>query len=215
VLRLADDPDPYIRAEIMLRPDLSTDVRARVAASVDPQDYHVADWLIRATLDVRLSHVDSPFAFCRRAVAMSRNLPAAAVARLAIDEDFSVRLLLAENQPEVPGELFATVLPRAGHSAWTPSSHPSIPTDLLVAMAASADEKQRDVAAISPHLPAPTATELANHVVATTRRYVACNEALPLPDILRLLHDPDRAVVTAAASNPRFPPAHARALTGG
>jgi hypothetical protein len=215
VLHLADDPDPDVRAEIMLRPDLPTDVRTRVAASVEPQDYHVAHWLVRAALDVRLAHVDSPFVFYRRAVAMSKDLPAAAIDRLATDEDFSVRLLLAENQPEVPGDLFATVIRPTRHSVWTLSSHPSIPSDLLVAMAASADENHRNVAAISPHLPAPTATELANHPAATTRRSVAGNEALPVPDIIGLLHDRDRAVVTAAASNPRFPPTHARELIDG
>lgn len=212
VLRLADDPDPEVRAELMLRPDLPDDVRTRLAASVEPQDYHLAGWLVDATLDVRLAHVDSPFAFCRRAVAVSRCLPAAAIARLATDEDFSVRLLLAENHPEVPGSVFATVLPRTGHTAWVLSSHPSIPPDLLVVMAGSDDEKDRNVAAISPHLPAPTAVELADHRVATTRRCVAANVALPLPGILRLLHDPDSGVVTAAASNPRLPVAVARDL---
>jgi hypothetical protein len=33
-----------------------------------------------------------------------------------------------------------------------------------------------------------------------------------LPEILRLLHDPDSGVATAAASNPRLPPAVAREL---
>ncbi|WP_203996695.1 hypothetical protein [Virgisporangium aurantiacum] len=212
VVRLADDPDPEVRAEIMLRRDLPDDVRARVAASVEPQDYHVAGWLVDAALDVRLAHVDSPFAFCRRAVASSKCLPAPAIARLATDEDFSVRLLLAENHPEVPGAVFATVLPRTGHAAWLLGSHPSIPTDLLVAMAGSDDERDRNVAAISPHLPAPNAVDLAEHRVATTRRCVAANVALPLSAILRLLHDPDSGVVTAAASNPRLPPTAARDL---
>jgi hypothetical protein len=212
VLRLADDPDEDVRAEIMLRPELPTDVCSRVAASVEPQDYHLAHWLTRATLDVRLAHVDSPYAFHRRAVAISKGLPAAAIARLATDDDFSVRLLLAENQPQVPGELFATVIPRTGHAAWLLSSHPSIPADLLVAMAASTDDKQRNVAASSPHLPPSTATDLADHPTVTTRKAVAGNQALPIPNILRLLHDPSPTVVTAAASNPQFPPTQANEL---
>ena len=101
---------------------------------------------------------------------------------------------------------------RTGHTAWRLSSHPSIPPALLVTLAMSDSEKNRNVAAISPHLPAPTATTLANHHDANTRRYVAGNEALPQADLLRLLHDPDRTVVTAAASNPRFPPRVARDL---
>jgi hypothetical protein len=175
----------------------------------------MASWLLDASLDVRLAHVDSPFAFCRRAVALSKPLPAAAIARLAADEDFSVRLLLAETHPELPADLFATVLPRSGHAAWLLSSHPSIPPDLLVTMAASDNDKNRNVAATSPHLPAATAATLATHRDATTRRYVAGNDALPLPDLLRLLHDRNHAVVTAAASNPRLPPALAHDLLAG
>ncbi|WP_196222620.1 hypothetical protein [Micromonospora sp. CP22] len=214
VLRLGRDPDEDVRAAAMLHPDLPDEAREQIAASVDTRDYHVADWLLphRSTLAERLKHVDSRFVFCRRAVAFSPDLPTWAVARLAADEDYSVRLLLAENHPEAPADILPDLIRRAGHARWNLVNHPNMPAHALAEFAASGNDDLRRVAATSRNLPATAATQLATHDDHTTRHLVAANPALPLPEITRLLHDPDPQLAEAAAHNPHLPPRLARQL---
>ncbi|MEU6073848.1 hypothetical protein [Micromonospora sp. NPDC047074] len=214
VLRLGRDPDEDVRAAAMLHPDLPDEAREQIAASVDIRDYHVADWLRphRSTLAERLGYVDSRFVFCRRAVAFSSDLPTWAVARLAADEDHSVRLLLAENHPEAPADILPDLIRRAGHARWNLVKHPNMPSHALAGFAASGSDDHRRVAATGPNLPAAVATALASHDDHTTRRLVAANPALPLPEIIRLLHDADSQLAEAAARNPRLPPRLARQL---
>jgi hypothetical protein len=164
-------------------------------------------WLAR-----RLAHVDSPYAFCRRAVACSPDLPADAVQRLAVDDDYSVRLLLAEHHDGAPAELLVDLIPSVGHSLWDLVKHPNLPGEALAGFAVAGDDTIRVAAATSPNLPAPIAVRLAGHEDVRTRRAVAANPALPVPEILRLLRDPDLDTVTAAASNPRLPAADVRYL---
>lgn len=214
VLRLGRDPDEDVRAAAMLHPALPDEARKQIAANVEPHDYHVAGWLLphRATLSERLAYVDSQFVFCRRAVAFSSDLPTWAVERLAADEDYSVRLLLAENHPEAPADILPDLIRRAGHARWELIKHPNMPAHALAEFAACGNDDLRRVAATSPNLSAAAATELASHDDHTTRRLVAANPALPLPEIIRLLHDPDPQLAEAAARNPDLPPRLARQL---
>jgi hypothetical protein len=214
VLRLGRDPDEDVRAAVTLHPDVPDEAREQIAASVEPHDYHVADWLLphRAPLSERLAYVDSRFVFCRRAVAFSSDLPTSAVARLAADEDYGVRLLLAENHPEAPADILPDLIRRAGHARWELVKYRNMPAHALAEFAASGDDDLRCVAATGPNLPAAAAIALASHDDHTTRSLVAANLALPLPQIIRLLHDPDPRLAEAAARNPHLPPRLARQL---
>jgi len=209
-----DDVDAYeeVRATFMLRRDLPDDVRERVAATVPPQDYHLAWWLSpqQATLEQRLAYVTSRFVFFRRAVAMSPDLPAWAVARLAADDDWSVRILLAENHPDAPGDMIPDLIRAGGHAGWELVKHRTMPVDALTEFACSDDLRLRRIAATGPNLPAAIAIELTDHHDLETRQLVAANPALPLPKVINLLTDP--SVAEAAASNPRLPPNLARTL---
>ncbi|MER5264651.1 hypothetical protein ABTZ99_21510 [Actinosynnema sp. NPDC002837] len=211
--RLADDPHEDVRAAVMLHPDLPTDVRTRVEASVEPQDYHLARRLMpdQAPLAVRLEHVDSPFVFFRRAVVLSSDLPIDAVRRLAADPDHSVRLLLAENHPDVPGDVVAALIP-CGHATWQLIKHPNLTAEALTAFAEGDDDYARAPAASSPRLPLPVLVRLLDHPHHSTRITAALNPALPEPELRRLLSGNDVGLVTAAARNPSIPPALARRL---
>jgi hypothetical protein len=217
VLSLAGDPDEDVRAELMVRPDLADDLRAAIEATVEPQTYHLASWLLteRASLARRLAHVRSPFVFCRRAVAFSADLPEWAVMLLAADRDHSVRLLLAEHHPGIPGWMLPELVDGPGHARSELVRHPAMPPEALAAFAASADEGLRWVAATGPNLPAPVAAELASHPDRATRIHVAANPALPLPALIRLLDDTDAEVARAAARNPALPRDWAERLIGG
>ncbi|MFF5229102.1 hypothetical protein [Dactylosporangium sp. NPDC000521] len=214
VLPLGDDPVEDVRVAVMLRPDLPDADRSRIASGVEPQDHHVADWLRpgHASPAVRAAHARSPFVWCRRAVAFSSDLPAEAVAALAADEDHSVRLLLAEHHPDVPGHVLPDLVRNSGHARWELARHPAMPAGALAAMALGDDTDLRRVAATAPNLPPAVAEALAGHADDTARAYVAANPALPLPAVLALLDDPDPRVAEAAARNPRLPPATARDL---
>jgi leucine rich repeat (LRR) protein len=203
VLRMADDPDEDVRVRIMLRRDLPDDVRARVVASVEIERYHAVDWWHETeTLADRVAHVDSPFVFCRRAVASWPDLPPDAVLRLAADDDFTVRMLLAENHQDTPGDVVAELIPLVGHARWVLFKHPNLSAAALEGFAASDDVVFRRGAATSPNLPAEVAVRLADDPDYATRVAAAENPALPVPEILRLLAG---TVGEAAARNPRLP----------
>jgi hypothetical protein len=208
VLPLGDDRDEDVRTAMMLRPDLPDDDRARIQATVEPQNFHLAEWLLpaNAPLEQRLASVASPFVFCRRAVAFSADLPAAAVRRLAADEDWSVRLLLAEHHPDVPGEILPDLL-HSGHSGWELVRLPQMPVEALVAFAESdeGEGRMRRLAATSPNLPPRLAVALSAHADVVTREYAAENPVLPPDRIVELLDDCDISVVAAAARNPSLP----------
>ncbi|MEV0570332.1 hypothetical protein [Dactylosporangium sp. NPDC050588] len=214
VLALADDPDEDVRVAVMLRPDLPDAERSRIASGVEPHDHHVADWLrpSHAPLAVRAAHARSPFVWCRRAVAFSSDLPAEAVAVLAADEDHSVRLLLAEHHPDVPGHILPDLVRGTGHARWDLARHPAMPAGALAAMALGDDTDLRRVAATAPNLPPAVAEVLAGHADDTARAYVAANPALPVPAVIALLDDPDPRVAEAAARSPRLPAATAGRL---
>ncbi|WP_033440991.1 hypothetical protein [Saccharothrix sp. NRRL B-16314] len=213
LLRLADDPDEDVRAAVMLHRDLPTDVQERVEASVEPHHSHLTRWLTpdEAPLALRLEHVDSPFVFFRRAVALSSDLPVDAVHRLAADADHSVRLLLAENHPDTPGDVVAGLIP-CGHATWELIKHPSLTVEALTAFAEGDDEYARVPAATSPRLPPSVIVRLLGHTHHNTRVTAAANPALPEPELRRLLSGNEFALVTAAATNPAIPVESARQL---
>ncbi|BEL04911.1 hypothetical protein Q0Z83_031020 [Actinoplanes sichuanensis] len=204
---LGTDGDEEVRTAIMLRRDTPDDVRHTIAATLTDQDTHVSDWLRpqRATRAERLAHLRSPFVFHRRAIAFSTDLPAEAVAALAADDDYSVRLLTARNSPGVPGHILPGLLRRAGHDRWELAAHPNMPAASLAALATGDDEELRQVAAAAPNLPPRLAAALLTDRHHQTRCNAAANPALPLPLLRQALHGPDRDLARHAARNPALP----------
>ncbi|TWP47847.1 hypothetical protein FKR81_31410 [Lentzea tibetensis] len=200
--KLAEDEVESVRREIMLHPALPDEVRARVVASVRPNWYDNARWLYEATLEERLKHVDSDFVFFRRAIACSSDLPQDVIDRLAADEDFGVRLLLAQNNDTVPGAVVAALIPEVGRTKWELAKHPALTAEQLEAFAASEDPVLRAVAALSPNLAPATAVRLTANEDRQTRLAAAANPALPADHVIALLEAEEYGLVTAAASNP-------------
>jgi hypothetical protein len=211
LLSLAEDPVWYVREDVMLHPTLPDDVRARVESTVQAQPYHLASWLLQARtpLAERLRHVDSPFVYFRRAVAYSTDLPQDAIDRLAADEDFRVRLVLAQQHKTVSDELLAALVPELGNAKWALAEHPALHADPF---AASEDSQLRIFAAMNPRLAPRTALLLTTDSNPAVRRKAAANPALPVEAVLKLLEDSDDEVVTGAASNPVLPEHLAREL---
>jgi hypothetical protein len=98
-LTLSADPDDKVRRYLSMREDLSEEQRAAIPYVVLPWRHHrVPEWLTELMDDPAAiaAYADSSHVLIRRTVAMARSLPAATVASLAEDEDFFVRLNLAE-----------------------------------------------------------------------------------------------------------------------
>jgi hypothetical protein len=207
ILALAADNEDEVRLELVLREDISDDLRHQLLAGLELADFTVVHWLYeqQVPLPRRLSFVDSPFVFCRRAVAFSTDLPPAAVARLAVDEDHSVRLLIAERYADVPGPVIAALAQTAGHASWDMVRHPAMPAQTLVDFARSGNPALRRLAAAGPNLPPEAAIALTTDLDAECRGLAAANPALPVEEIVRLVHGDDISTARGAATNPRLP----------
>lgn len=111
VARLADDPDPWVRLAVSARPELSEAERAAIDYTVDPEArLGTLDWVWGRREDAEFLRrcARSAHTWLRRSAAVCPGLPADAVELLAGDEDFAVRLLLAEFHPEPPPSCSST-----------------------------------------------------------------------------------------------------------
>lgn len=196
--------DPEVHRELLRRDTLPDHLRRRLlAADEDDEPLPFVPSLDQrhAGLDLRLSYVDHPNPAFRRTVARSTDLPPDAVARLAADEDFPVRLLLCESNPDAPPEVLVEVAETyGGYSRWDMYRHPRLPADAVARAAASEDDTVRHAVASRADLPPDLLARLLADGDIEVRRAAAANPALPLATVRALLDDPDLA--EAAASNP-------------
>ncbi|GGQ64826.1 hypothetical protein [Streptomyces asoensis] len=206
---LVADPDPRVRRTAARHPDLGPDERAALAADADPRvrlsvSVHPA-WseAERAAIDYRVP-ADGDFSadlrplpprdaeavrrdalsghpLLRREAARERTLPPDLVARLAVDDDLGVRVLLAQNHSGAPpGLLLSCFLAYTGSGREHLLARPDFPSAGLAVHAADDDPAVRALAARDP--------ETEPHVVE------------------RLTRDPDPAVRAAFARHPNLPP---------
>jgi hypothetical protein len=116
----------------------------------------------------------------RRNAARVHTLPADLVARLAVDDDLGVRVLLTQNHPDAPPPLLLrSFLEYTGHQRDHLLTRPHFPIDGLAVHADDEDPAVRALAARDPKVP-PAAVE-------------------------RLTRDPDPAVRAAFARHPNLP----------
>jgi hypothetical protein len=186
---LAADPSPYVRLAVSMRPEFSEVERAAIDYRVAPADRIQTPAWLSATVDpdVLRGYAHSTHIGLRRGAACHQGLPADLVAVLAADTDFAVRLLLCENQSDVPGDLIlATYLQARTLSRSDLLRHPRFPR---VGLARLADSPRWDAWAL-----------------------VARDPDAPVALIERLSHDPHRGVRYPMASDGRLPPARLREL---
>jgi hypothetical protein len=182
-LSLADDPDDWVRLRLSMRKDLSEEQREAIPYVVPDGRHQVPDWLTELREDpqaiawyARSSHV-----LIRRSVAMARHLPSEAVAVLAKDEDFFVRLTLAEYCDDAPHELIIEMFTSWKGLMWSRlTERPNfVRTGMAENFATDPDPRLRWAALFDP-----TAS----------------------PELVEILsHDPDSMVCPWAVSDPRLP----------
>ncbi|MEU9165159.1 hypothetical protein AB0D29_33395 [Streptomyces sp. NPDC048424] len=220
VARLAVDPDPRVRLQVSARPELSESERAAIDYTVGAEDrLPVLDWMWERCEDAAFLRgcARSSHTWLRRSAAVCPGLPSDAVELLAQDEDFAVRLLLAEFHPEPPPELLLDLYLHGTHRAvGMLVTRPGFPADGLAArLGDSPDPRGRRLALRDPGLEPELLDRLSRD--PQTCADAARDPRLPVARILELLADPDpdpeaAVAARAAAANPALPAGDMRRL---
>ncbi|GAA4889009.1 hypothetical protein ACFPM3_18890 [Streptomyces coeruleoprunus] len=213
--RLARHEDPAVRLAVSARPGLSEAERAAIDWKVEPEDrLDTLRWVwdARDDAEVLRACARSAHPWLRRSAAVCRGLPDDCVALLADDEDFAVRLLLAEHHPSAPAELLLDLYLHGTHRAVAMLvTKPQFPAAGLAArFAGAADPRARALAVRDPAATAGLVERLSRDPDAEVRRAAARDPRLPVPRLVELLEDPDAGA--AAAANPLLPVAEMEAL---
>ncbi|MFG2990290.1 hypothetical protein ACGFZK_13530 [Streptomyces sp. NPDC048257] len=208
VARLAVDPDPRVRLQVSARPELSESERAAIDYTVGAEDrLSTLDWVWERREDAEFLRrcARSPHTWLRRSAAVCPGLPADAVELLARDDDFAVRLLLAEFHPAPPPELLLDLYLNGTHRAvGMLVTRPGFPAAGLAArLGDSPDPRGRRLALRDPGLEPELLDRLSR--APETRADAGRDPRLPVARIRELLADPDRDAAAAAAANPALP----------
>lgn len=213
--RLAHHEDPAVRLAVSARPELSEEERTAIDWEVGPEDrLDTLRWVwdARADPDVLRRCATSAHPWLRRSAAVCRELPDDCVELLAGDEDFAVRLLLAERNPKAPAELLLDLYLDGTHRAvGMLLGRPRFPAAGLAArFGEAADPRARALAVRDPEATPELLERLSRDPEARVRADVARDARLSVGRVVELLADPD--VAWAAAGNPVLPVAEMTAL---
>lgn len=212
---LAGHEDPAVRLAVSARPELTEEERAEIDWKVGPEDrLETLLWVWRAREDEEVLRrcARSAHTWLRRSAAVCPGLPDDCVELLAGDEDFAVRLLLAERHPKAPPELLLDLYLHGTHRAvGMLAARPGFPTAGLAERCAdAADPRERALALRDPGATPGLVERLSRDEAASVRSAAAFDPRLPLPRLLELLDDPQ--VGSSAAANPTLPVAEMTAL---
>jgi hypothetical protein len=210
-LRLAEDPDDAVRLRLSLREDL-TDEQRRAIAYIVPAGYHESPPWIKALEGdtgalIRLAR--SPHVLIRRSVARFRHLPPQAVALLADDEDFFVKLTLCQNCADAPHELVIEMYAWwHGKTTWFLTRHPNFHRPGFAEYSRHVNHRLRLLSLKDPEL---TVEEVVHLAAGPYTRDAALRDArMPTADVQAALLDTSKA--RAAAGNPTLPDSVMHAL---
>jgi len=203
-LRLADDPDDAARLRLSLREDLSDEERQAIAYVV-PDGYHQSPpWIndLGNDADALIRLASSPHVLIRRSVARFKHLPEEAVALLADDEDFFVKLTLCQNCADAPHELVVEMYGAwHGKTSWFLTFHPNFDRPGLAKYSRHVNEKLRELSLRDPELTVDEVVRLAEDPL--TRSAALRDARMPKADVQAALLDGSWA--RAAAGSPALP----------
>lgn len=204
VTRLAADPEHEVRRVVSARPELTEEQRAAVDHTVGRSDgLRPLGWVLALDggSDALRACAASAHRWLRRSAAVHPELPADLVERLAADEDFVVRLMICEYQPDAPAEaLLRTVLEWDGYSSHDMLRMPQFPRKGLARYADHADPGLRRLAVHDPDAGPELIERLSHDEALRVRNAAASDPRLTGARIEELLRQPDTA--WRAAANP-------------
>ncbi|MET9427234.1 MULTISPECIES: PE-PGRS family protein [unclassified Streptomyces] len=207
---LGEDPDDTVRFHASVHPALTERQRAAVrGVEVGPHDHHDPLRWVQDRYgdpDEMRRCAASGHVLLRRSAATARSLPADVVERLAADEDFAVRLMLAERCAEAPGHLLLEMWESwEGRSAHRMPEHPNFPRAGLVRYADDPRPRMREAALLDPGCPAEVVERLSRDPEEAVRRRALDDPRLSVESVVRLTGDPAWWVRNAAVRDPRVP----------
>lgn len=223
--RLARDSDVLVRIRLVENPRTPEGTRAEVLAALDAEEGEAERWIIRyflgnawrdktsmgwlweAPLTERLTYLDSPHFFFRRAVAASQGLPQHAVDRLLTDPDLEVRRIVARTN-DVPGDVLERLVRDHGetmHIRPLLVEHPNFPPAAFARFAVSDHARLRRLALHDKDLAATLVGRLAADPEPYVRRAAAEHPNLPAHCLPAMLTDADMDIAEAADAAPALP----------
>ncbi|MGW6243114.1 hypothetical protein [Streptomyces roseolus] len=222
VAHLLGIDDPHVRVAVARSRHVDAETRERLYALVEAEraagsiEAEVAlnwnpaepDWLREDPLDERMTYLDCPCTTLRRVLASCHDLPEEAWRRLDNDPELAVRRVAAR-RPDAPPEVLERLVRAHGdvlHVRPLLVDHPNFPRAALRTFVDEPSPHVRHLALQDPELPLPRLQQLAAAAEPFLRCGVACHPAVTDALLERLLGDPDRQVVDAAAANAALRP---------
>jgi hypothetical protein len=200
---LAATAEPAVHNRLLGRPDLPDRFRRRLTAFDDTSVMVFSLLPGRASQEELLSYLDHPNPSLRRTVALSRDLPAQAVQRLAADPDLITRAQVCRHHDDVPPAVLVDVLEHwSGRSRQPLLRHPRLPVDAVRLHAVSPEVLDRSAIAERPDLSPDLVLRLLEDEEPVVRQAAAANPCLPHDRLRQLLADAGPSLRQAAASNP-------------
>ncbi|MEU6382592.1 PE-PGRS family protein [Streptomyces bauhiniae] len=209
VTLLGQDPEPGVRWWVYVRPELTEAERSRVAVEFDPSNhFRPFEWVrdLHDDEDAMRRCATSAHVVLRRSAACAPNLPPDVAELLAHDEDWLVRLFLAEHCAQAPADLLLEMVRTwKGYSAARMTDHPNFPRQGLLRFADDPDPRTRRLALLDPEA-TPELVERFSRDPDWGIRHSALRDArLSVASLIRLLDDPHHVVRANAAADPRLP----------
>ncbi|MEU4038338.1 PE-PGRS family protein [Streptomyces collinus] len=215
VAELGQDPDPAVRWAVSVRPDLTEEQRACVPVEFDPEAHcRPLPWVrdLQDDEEAMRRCASSSHPLVRRSAACAKNLPPDVVERLARDEDWVVRLFLAENCAQAPAEVLLEMCRTwDGYSSARFPDHPNFPRQKALRHADDPDPRMRQLAVEDPAATADLIERFSRDPAKSVRWRALRDPRLTPASVIRLLDDPYGFIREAAAGDPRLT---TRALAG-
>ncbi|WP_146087395.1 PE-PGRS family protein [Thermomonospora echinospora] len=209
VRRLAEDDDSEVRRKVSTHPALTEEERSAIEVGFDPVvRYHLPAWVRARQDDAQFMRAcaASSNVLIRRAAACAENLPADVVERLTEDEDYAVRLLLAEHCRQAPASLLLFIWGSwKGLSRHRLRAHPNFPRQGLARFADDPNPRMRELVFFDDQAPAELIHRLSHDENPEARWHALHDARLSLERVIELLQDPDPNLHRGAAADPRLP----------
>ncbi|GAA2537499.1 hypothetical protein GCM10010435_00640 [Winogradskya consettensis] len=206
VALLALDPSRMVRGVVSMREELTEEQRMAIDYRVEAWErLRPIGWVRDATdPDVHRRCASSAHIGLRRSLAYNPAIGPDIIQRLAVDEDFAVRLLLCEQNPGVPAEAVINVFLEA-HNMRASSllRHPSLKDFPFAAHAENPHPGVRALVPRDPDASPELIDRLSRDPVPVVRAMAAADPRLSVARLLELFEEEE--TTEYAAANPLLP----------